>query len=209
LQQELDAVPADPSAPADQRARVDRQLQLQVVEAAEHLPIGVLDPAFDHLLVGQLEGVLEVAEPDHQPDRHAGPAQLRVIELAEAGLEHRPVDQSRQPHQRVAQVDLLTEARAPKVISWFGIELDRLHRNRRISTPGGQFPATAIFGNAQNSLTSNNLLIFQTRLVEGVPGATVDRNSVLPEKVPAGGLVILRDGDADESRQALGSFAGA
>lgn len=46
-------------------------------------------------------------------------------------------------------------------------------------------------------------------LIEGVPGATVDRNNVLPEKVPAGGLVILRDGDADESRQALGSFAGA
>jgi hypothetical protein len=53
------------------------------------------------------------------------------------------------------------------------------------------------------------LLIFQTRLVEGVPGATVDRNSVLPEKVPAGGLVILRGGDPDEPRQALGSFAGA
>jgi hypothetical protein len=51
LQQELDAVLADPSAPADQRARLDRQLQLQEVQAAEHLPVQVLDPAFDHLLV--------------------------------------------------------------------------------------------------------------------------------------------------------------
>jgi hypothetical protein len=43
-------------------------------------------------------------------------------------------------------------------------------------------------------------------LLETVPGATVDRNSVLPEKIPAGGLVILRDGDSGEPEQALGGF---
>jgi hypothetical protein len=43
-------------------------------------------------------------------------------------------------------------------------------------------------------------------LLEAVPGATVERNSVLPEKVPAGGLVILRDGDPGEPEQALGGF---
>lgn len=141
LQQELDAVLADPSAPADQRARVDRHLQLQVVEAAEHLPVRVLDPAFDHLLVRQLEGVLQVAQPDHQPDRHAGPAEVRVIELAEADLEALPVDQPGELHQRVAQVDLLSAARAPEVIGGFGVELGRLHRNRRISTSGDYNPA--------------------------------------------------------------------
>jgi hypothetical protein len=45
-------------------------------------------------------------------------------------------------------------------------------------------------------------------LLETVPGAVVQRNSVLPEKVPDGGLVILRDGDPGEPEQALGGFGG-
>ena len=46
-------------------------------------------------------------------------------------------------------------------------------------------------------------------LLETVPGATIDRNSVLPEKIPAGGLIILRDGDPGEPEQALGGFGSA
>jgi hypothetical protein len=46
-------------------------------------------------------------------------------------------------------------------------------------------------------------------LIEGVPGATVERNSVLPEKVPGGGLIILRDGDPGEPEQTLGGFGNA
>jgi hypothetical protein len=43
-------------------------------------------------------------------------------------------------------------------------------------------------------------------ILETVPSAAVERNSVLPEKVPAGGLIILRDGDPGEPEQALGGF---
>jgi hypothetical protein len=46
-------------------------------------------------------------------------------------------------------------------------------------------------------------------LLETVPGATVQRNSVLPEKIPAGGLIIVRDGDPGEPEQALGGFESA
>jgi hypothetical protein len=42
--------------------------------------------------------------------------------------------------------------------------------------------------------------------LETVPGAAVERNSVLPEKIPDGGLVMLRDGDPGEPEQALGGF---
>ena len=42
-----------------------------------------------------------------------------------------------------------------------------------------------------------------------VPDAVVQRNSVLPERVPAGGLIILRDGDPGEPEQALGGFGNA
>jgi len=43
-------------------------------------------------------------------------------------------------------------------------------------------------------------------VLETVPGAAIERNSVLPEKVPDGGLIILRDGDPGEPEQALGGF---
>ena len=43
-------------------------------------------------------------------------------------------------------------------------------------------------------------------LLETVSGATIERNSVLPEKIPDGGLLILRDGDPGEPEQALGGF---
>jgi hypothetical protein len=43
-------------------------------------------------------------------------------------------------------------------------------------------------------------------LLETVPDAVIERNSVLPEKIPDGGLIILRDGDAGEPERALGGF---
>ena len=38
------------------------------------------------------------------------------------------------------------------------------------------------------------------------PYAVVQRNSVLPEKIPGDGLIILRDGDPGEPERALGAF---
>jgi len=43
-------------------------------------------------------------------------------------------------------------------------------------------------------------------LLETVPDAVVERNSALPEKIPSGGLIILRDGAPGEPEQALGGF---
>jgi hypothetical protein len=43
-------------------------------------------------------------------------------------------------------------------------------------------------------------------LLEAVPGALVDRNGVLPAKIPDGGLIVVRDGDPGEPEQALGGF---
>jgi hypothetical protein len=39
-----------------------------------------------------------------------------------------------------------------------------------------------------------------------VTGAVAERNSVLSEKIPAGGLIILRDGDPGDPEQPLGGF---
>ena len=45
--------------------------------------------------------------------------------------------------------------------------------------------------------------------LETVPGAKVERNTVVPEKIPAGGLIVLCDGDPGEPDTALGGFGGA
>jgi len=75
---------------------------------------------------------------DHQPDRHARPAHVRVIELAEPRLEHVAVDQAGRPHQRVAPIDLLAETGAKEVIRLDRIRPAATHRNRRMSTAGSQ-----------------------------------------------------------------------
>jgi hypothetical protein len=46
-------------------------------------------------------------------------------------------------------------------------------------------------------------------LLQTSPDAVVQRNSVLPEKISDGGLIILRDGDPGEPEQALGGFGNA
>jgi hypothetical protein len=55
--------------------------------------------------------------------------------------------------------------------------------------------------------TKTEMLLEATKTrLETIPDAVVERNSVLPEKVPAGGLIVLRDGDPGEPEQALGGF---
>jgi len=46
-------------------------------------------------------------------------------------------------------------------------------------------------------------------LLMTVPSAKVERNSAVPEKISAGGLIVVRDGDPGEPDTALGGFGGA
>jgi hypothetical protein len=57
------------------------------------------------------------------------------------------------------------------------------------------------------SKTEQTLIALQSAL-KTIPGATVERNLAVPEKIPTGGLIILRDGTADEPEQPLGGFGG-
>lgn len=57
------------------------------------------------------------------------------------------------------------------------------------------------------SKTEQILGVLKSRL-EAISDVTVERNSAVPEKIPAGGLIILRDGTADEPEQPLGGFGG-
>lgn len=54
---------------------------------------------------------------------------------------------------------------------------------------------------------TETVLVKLHALLETVPGPKVERNSVVPTRIPAEGLIILRDGDPGEAEEVLGGFA--
>ena len=71
-----------------------RHLVPEVFFPAEVLPVGILYPAVHHRFIRFIEGVLQVVQPDHQPDRDAGTALLR-IQGTEPFFHRRPAGSSR------------------------------------------------------------------------------------------------------------------
>ncbi|WP_419798690.1 MAG: acyl-CoA transferase [Terasakiella sp.] len=55
---------------------------------------------------------------------------------------------------------------------------------------------------------TEQILIALLSALRTIPDVTVERNSAVPEKIPSAGLIIFRDGIADEPEQALGGFGG-
>jgi hypothetical protein len=76
-QQPLDALLADPPAPAGERGRVDRRAVLEEGLAAEMLIVRVLDPPGDQGLVREAVGMLEIEQARHEPRRGRWPARVR------------------------------------------------------------------------------------------------------------------------------------
>jgi len=115
FEQRLDARLADATTPARQARRVHRCAGLQVRLAGEVLPVRVFHPGVDHRLVGRREGVLQVQQPCHQPRRQRRAPACGGAVCCEAAFDLFPVDQRRQPRQRVSQIDLLVEPRAQRL----------------------------------------------------------------------------------------------
>ena len=55
---------------------------------------------------------------------------------------------------------------------------------------------------------SEQVLAAIKTLLEIVPSAKVERNTAVPERIPVGGLIVLRDGNPGEPDTALGGFGG-
>ena len=51
---------------------------------------------------------------------------------------------------------------------------------------------------------TEQILTALTDRLRAVPKVKVERNTAVPENIPAGGLIVLRDGDPGEPEQALG-----
>jgi len=54
---------------------------------------------------------------------------------------------------------------------------------------------------------SEQVLIALVDRLRQIPDIGVERNTALPERIPDGGLVVVRDGDPGDPEQALGGFA--
>ena len=55
---------------------------------------------------------------------------------------------------------------------------------------------------------TEQILIALKSALEAIPDVSIERNSAVPEKNPSAGLIILRDGTADEPEKVLGGFGG-
>ena len=51
---------------------------------------------------------------------------------------------------------------------------------------------------------TEQILTAMTDRLRAVPKAKIERNTAAPERIPKGGLIVLRDGDPGEPEQALG-----
>jgi len=56
---------------------------------------------------------------------------------------------------------------------------------------------------------TEQVLVAIKSALEAIPYASVERNSAVPKKISAGGLIVLRDGDPGEPDTSLGGFGGA
>ena len=100
----------------------------EVFFPTEVLPVGILYPALHHRFIRFIEGVLQVVQPDHQPDRDAGTALLR-IQATELFFHRPPADLPRQPVQRVALIQYLLQSHPKKIITTTMFLLLWFHQN--------------------------------------------------------------------------------
>ena len=135
VEQPLDTFLTNALAPSDQRCGINRRLVLKEHLAGEVLVIRVLDPSRDYGFVRKPEGMLEVEQPRHQPRRRRWPARAGREEPRPLPLKELPVDEARELHQLMAQVDEADEPRTEKIIllgrAW--AVLHAADRNCRVS----------------------------------------------------------------------------
>lgn len=116
LEQLLHPLGADAFAPLDQGGRIEGKLVLEVLEAAEVLPVTIFDELGHHRLVTHVVGMLEVVQPYQQPDRQSRATDFGDVEGTELFVKDRPVDGVGQTEQGVSAVKDLIES-GPEQIS--------------------------------------------------------------------------------------------
>jgi hypothetical protein len=130
------------------------------VSGNEHtvLPIRVLPPARADRLVGEVEDVLQVAQPDHQPGQLRRPAE-RSVEPPELTVELLPLDQPGEPVQLVALVEQVLQTAAVEIAARGG-GCRRLRTRRKNTGFAGSIsaiPYSTAFAERRESLPDQSL----------------------------------------------------
>ena len=130
-QQVAEQLLTHPVSPLGHAGWIDGQVVLEIVLAAEILPVRVLDPPFTHRLIALIERVLEVVQPDHQPRRQPRPTLVGIAQ-PHAFIDLISVDLVRQPDQRVLRIEDLAQPSAKQVVVIRGSAAG-LHRSLQIN----------------------------------------------------------------------------
>ena len=91
------------------------------------LPVRILDPRPNEILIRTGEGVLQVQQSGYQARRRRWPPGLRRKERRPARFKDRPVDQFRQLDQRMLLVDQINQ-RLPEQIARRRLFASRTHQ---------------------------------------------------------------------------------
>ena len=82
---------------------------LKVGLATEVLPVRVFNPGANQICIRAGNRVPQLAQPSNQARRTGGPTRTGRKECRPAGFKHRPVDQLRQFHQRMFEIDQFSQ----------------------------------------------------------------------------------------------------
>lgn len=115
LEQLLHSPGADPLSPLYQGSRIERELMLEVLEAAKILPVTVLDELLHYSLVAHVVSMLEVVEANEEPNRQARTPEVLDVQGAKFSVKERPVNGIRQAVQRTLTVKDLIQPGAEQI----------------------------------------------------------------------------------------------
>jgi hypothetical protein len=178
-QQPFAAFLANALTPAHQARRITRQLVAEVPLTTEVLPVRVLAPALDHVLVAERIQVFQVQQRGHQP-RGQRRSPGRRLELRAPLVGKRlPVDQRGRLHRLVPLVDQVDQLGAKR--SWslrccagFGpIQTSVQFAKNRY--PLVLIPANSTIGNRPQSQHSCGLRALSGRTIEQKMGHQMGR----------------------------------
>ena len=141
---------------------IERQLVLEVLEAAKVLPAGILNKPLHHRLVALVEGVLEIMQAHHQTDRRSRPALAGAVERAKRVLEYLPFELAGKLVKGMFPIQNLIQMRLEQF--QFGLGLFRGHKSPAFGLifhdPGDFMPS--IFQKRTPKTTA--YVVFQGRL---------------------------------------------
>ena len=117
----------------------NRRGVFEVLLAAEVLPVGVLNPALAHQLIGEVERVLQVMQSHHQANSDTGTALAFDVERAEALGSCLPINRAREFEQGVALIYKVDEFGSKQLMLALKFNRFRLHHFPRFRLPSMPF----------------------------------------------------------------------